>query len=89
MVRRAGVLGHTGPLFLAWGLDWVPMPCLSHIGRLGALLPHGILHALPVGAGASGASLGLRRPSRSGRLVRMWSERPMGAGRGCGAWVVC
>lgn len=56
MVKQAGVLGHTAPLFLAWALDWVPMPCLSHIGRLGALLPHGMLHELPVGAGAFGAS---------------------------------
>lgn len=48
MERWEEILGHSG---LLSGLGWVPAPCLSHTGQLGALLPHRILHPAPSGGG--------------------------------------
>lgn len=78
---------------LARGLDWVPGSCLSHTGRLGALLPHGIpASQLQVGAGSL-LSLSLSQLAQLVWLVWVLTAveaRSGGRGEGvwdCGCWV--
>lgn len=72
--------------FLSWGLDWVLVPCLSHIGQLGALLPHGILVSwLQVDAGSLWS---LSQPGLARLVWLVWVLRAeaRSGGRDEGMW---
>lgn len=81
MVVGQGSWG-TRDSLLAWGLDWVPVACVSHTGQLGALLPHGICASQRhVGAG----SLWSLSQSELAQLVRLvWVLTAAEAGSGGG-----